>query len=164
VHRGRAAWTRLTGADKWQQTILWEFPENYKLYEHIKTKADGQAKTVKNHSGGGHDRQDAYLYGYPKGPRKRYRSPADFFPHLLWLCTDDNSDYQNCTCKMCSPVQLEVEKPAVKAEIKSERRAPSSASNLRPLLRPHSRRAHRRSEHLQCCSRPLCRSLVKVSS
>jgi hypothetical protein len=120
VHRGRAAWTRLTGADKWQQTILWEFPENYKLYEHIKTKADGQAKTVKNHSGGGHDRQDAYLYGYPKGPRKRYRSPADFFPHLLWLCTDDNSDYQNCTCKMCSPVQLEVEKPAVKAEIKSE--------------------------------------------
>lgn len=107
-------------ADKWQQTILWEFPENYRLYEHIKTKADGQAKTVKNHSGGGHDRQDAYLYGYPKGPRKRYRSPADFFPHLLWLCTDENSDYQNCTCKMCSPVQLEVEKPAVRVEIKSE--------------------------------------------
>lgn len=112
--------TRLTDAEKWQQTILWEFPENYRLYEHIKTKADGQAKTVKNHSGGGHDRQDAYLYGYPKGPRKRYRSPADFFPHLLWLCTDENSDYQNCTCKMCSPVQLEVEKPAVKPEVKTE--------------------------------------------
>jgi hypothetical protein len=116
----RKARAGLIKADKWQQTILWEFPENYKLYEHIKTKADGQAKTVKNHSGGGHDRQDAYLYGYPKGPRKRYRSPADFFPHLLWLCTDENSDYQNCTCKMCSPVQLEVEKPAVKTEIKSE--------------------------------------------
>ncbi|KAH4292519.1 hypothetical protein HBH98_152800 [Parastagonospora nodorum] len=106
--------------DKWQQTILWDFPENYKLYEHIKTKADGQAKTVKNHSGGGHDRQDAYLYGYPKGPRKRYRSPADFFPHLLWLCTDENSDYQNCTCKMCSVVQLDEERPVVKAEIKTE--------------------------------------------
>jgi hypothetical protein len=118
VRRKACAW--LTSIDKWQQTILWEFPENYKLYEHIKTKADGQAKTVKNHSGGGHDRQDAYLYGYPKGPRKRYRSPADFFPHLLWLCTDENSDYQNCTCKMCSPVQLEVEKPVVKPEIKSE--------------------------------------------
>ncbi|KAF2129672.1 hypothetical protein P153DRAFT_385884 [Dothidotthia symphoricarpi CBS 119687] len=100
-------------SDKWQQCILWDFPENYKLYEHIKTKADGQAKLVKNHSGGGHDRQDAYLYGYPKGPRKRYRSPADFFPHLLWLCTDETSDYQNCTCKMCSPVQLDAEKPAV---------------------------------------------------
>jgi len=116
---------RLTEADKWQQTILWEFPENYKLYEHIKTKADGQAKTVKNHSGGGHDRQDAYLYGYPKGPRKRYRSPADFFPHLLWLCTDENSDYQNCTCKMCSPVQLEVEKPAVKTEVRNEAAVPN---------------------------------------
>jgi hypothetical protein len=107
-------------ADKWQQCILWEFPENYKLYEHIKTKADGQAKTVKNHSGGGHDRQDAYLYGYPKGPRKRFRSPVEFFPHLLWLCTDETSDMQNCTCKMCSPVQLEVEKPAVKVEVKPE--------------------------------------------
>ncbi|KAH8728628.1 transcription-silencing protein Clr2-domain-containing protein [Phaeosphaeriaceae sp. PMI808] len=112
--------------DKWQQTILWDFPENYKLYEHIKTKPDGQAKTVKNHSGGGHDRQDAYLYGYPKGPRKRYRSPADFFPHLLWLCTDENSDYQNCTCKMCSPVQLEVEKPVVKSEVRSEVKAEPS--------------------------------------
>lgn len=110
----------LTGADKWQQCLLWEFPENYKLYEHIKTKADGQAKTSKNHSGGGHDRQDAYLYGYPKGPRKRFRSPVEFFPHLLWLCTDENSDMQNCTCKMCSPVQLEVEKPAVKVEVKPE--------------------------------------------
>ncbi|CAN9132832.1 unnamed protein product [Alternaria alternata] len=40
--------------DKWQQCILWELPENYVLYEHIKTKADGQLKTVKNHSGGGH--------------------------------------------------------------------------------------------------------------
>jgi hypothetical protein len=121
---GRGADTTLTAADKWQQTILWEFPENYKLYEHIKTKADGQTKTVKNHSGGGHDRQDAYLYGYPKGPRKRYRSPADFFPHLLWLCTDDHSDYQNCTCKMCSPVQLELEKPPAKTEARMEALAP----------------------------------------
>ncbi|KAJ8109991.1 hypothetical protein OPT61_g7049 [Boeremia exigua] len=106
--------------DKWQQCLLWEFPENYRLYEHIKTKADGQAKTSKNHSGGGHDRQDAYLYGYPKGPRKRFRSPLEFFPHLLWLCTDESSDMQNCTCKMCSPVQLEVEKPVVKVEAKPE--------------------------------------------
>ncbi|KAL5113410.1 hypothetical protein ACEQ8H_008707 [Pleosporales sp. CAS-2024a] len=114
--------------DRWQQTILWDFPENYRLYEHIKTKADGQAKTVKvkNHSGGGHDRQDAYLYGYPKGPRKRYRSPADFFPHLLWLCTDDSSDYQNCTCKMCSPVQLPVDRPAAKPDGESEPAAPAA--------------------------------------
>ncbi|CAO2654566.1 Nn.00g112990.m01.CDS01 [Neocucurbitaria sp. VM-36] len=106
--------------DKWQQCILWELPENYVLYEHIKTKADGQVKTVKNHSGGGHDRQDAYLYGYPKGPKKRFRSPIEFFPHLLWLCTDETNDYATCTCKMCCPQQPEPEKPAVKAEVKPE--------------------------------------------
>ncbi|KAF3043081.1 hypothetical protein E8E11_004654 [Didymella keratinophila] len=116
--------------DKWQQCILWEFPDNYKLYEHIKTKADGQAKTSKNHSGGGHDRQDAYLYGYPKGPRKRFRSPVEFFPHLLWLCTDEPSDMQNCTCKMCSPVQLEVEKPAVKVEVKPEIKRENSGQQV----------------------------------
>ncbi|KAF9694620.1 hypothetical protein EKO04_007269 [Ascochyta lentis] len=116
--------------DKWQQCILWEFPENYKLYEHIKTKADGQAKTVKNHSGGGHDRQDAYLYGYPKGPRKRFRSPVEFFPHLLWLCTDEASDYQNCTCKMCSPVQLEMEKPVAKVEARPEIKRESSEVHI----------------------------------
>lgn len=107
--------------DKWQQAILWDFPEGYRLYEHIKSKADGQTK-VKNHSGGGHDRQDAYLYGYPKGPRKRFRSPIEFFPHLLWLCTDESSDYQNCSCRICSPVQLEADKPKpeVKPEVKAE--------------------------------------------
>ncbi|KAF2020094.1 hypothetical protein BU24DRAFT_419671 [Aaosphaeria arxii CBS 175.79] len=98
--------------DKWSQTVLWDLPEGYRLYEHIKSKADGQAKAVKNHSGGGHDRQDAYLYGYPKGPKKRFRSPIEFFPHLLWLCSDDTNDTENCSCKMCSPVQLETEKPA----------------------------------------------------
>ncbi|KAF3033324.1 hypothetical protein E8E12_003984 [Didymella heteroderae] len=116
--------------DKWQQCILWEFPDNYKLYEHIKTKADGQAKTSKNHSGGGHDRQDAYLYGYPKGPRKRFRSPVEFFPHLLWLCTDETSDMQNCTCKMCSPVQLEVDKTAVKTEVKPEIKMENSGAQV----------------------------------
>ncbi|KAL6702561.1 hypothetical protein ACN47E_001344 [Coniothyrium glycines] len=105
--------------DKWQQCVLWNLPENYVLYEHIKTKADGQVKTVKNHSGGGHDRQDAYLYGYPKGPKKRFRSPVEFFPHLLWLCSDESGDRDNCTCKMCSPGG-DVEKPAVKIEVKAE--------------------------------------------
>jgi hypothetical protein len=105
--------------DKWQQCILWDLPENYILYEHIKTKADGQVKTVKNHSGGGHDRQDAYLYGYPKGPRKRFRSPVEFFPHLLWLCSDETGNRDNCTCKMCSPGG-DVEKAAVKVEVKTE--------------------------------------------
>ncbi|EUC42285.1 hypothetical protein COCMIDRAFT_103874 [Bipolaris oryzae ATCC 44560] len=114
--------------DKWQQCILWELPDNYVLYEHIKTKADGQVKTVKNHSGGGHDRQDAYLYGYPKGPKKRFRSPVEFFPHLLWLCNDENSDMTNCTCKMCSPAG-DVEKPQPKVEVKQEQPVPLKREN-----------------------------------
>ncbi|KAF2733682.1 hypothetical protein EJ04DRAFT_438619 [Polyplosphaeria fusca] len=100
----------------WTQCILWDLPEGYRLYEHIKSKVDGQTKPVKNHSGGGHDRQDAYLYGHPKGPKKRFRSPVEFFPHLLWLSTDEGGDYDNCACKLCCPVQLETEKPAPKAE------------------------------------------------
>lgn len=119
---GRLARGGLTGADKWQQCILWDFPEGYRLYEHIKSKANGETKPVKNHSGGGHDRQDAYLYGYPKGPKKRFRSPVEFFPHLLWLSTDESSDHQNCTCRICCPMQLESEKPALplKPEIRPD--------------------------------------------
>jgi hypothetical protein len=106
---------------KWSQCILYEFPKGYHLYEHIKSKVDGSQKPVKTHSGGGHDRQDAYLYGYPKGPKKRFRSPQQFFPHLLWLCTDETGDYENCTCAICSPMQLEVEKPApAKQEIRPD--------------------------------------------
>ncbi|KAJ4296878.1 hypothetical protein N0V90_006926 [Kalmusia sp. IMI 367209] len=113
--------------DKWQQCILWDFPEGYRLYEHIKSKMNGESK---NHSGGGHDRQDAYLYGYPKGPRKRFRSPVEFFPHLLWLCTDEASDYNNCTCRICSPMQIEVEKPAPapRPEVKLEKLDATSAA------------------------------------
>ncbi|KAF2790446.1 hypothetical protein K505DRAFT_327578 [Melanomma pulvis-pyrius CBS 109.77] len=105
---------------KWSQCILYEFPKGYRLYEHIKSKVDGQTKAVKTHSGGGHDRQDAYLYGYPKGPKKRFRSPQQFFPHLLWLSTDESGDHENCACQICSPMQLEIEKPAVKQEIKPD--------------------------------------------
>ena len=68
------------------------FPEHYRLYEHVKkTEKDGKTEVKsKTHAAGGNDRQDAYLYGHPAGRKKRYRSPADFFPHLLWLCTDES--------------------------------------------------------------------------
>ncbi|EON60957.1 hypothetical protein W97_00167 [Coniosporium apollinis CBS 100218] len=112
--------------DQEKACILAALPENYRLYEHIKSKgnaSDGKTtKATKNHAGGGHDRQDAYLYGHPLGRKKRYRSPAEFFPHLLWLVTDKAGDPDNCTCTICSPEQLEEEKPAKdsKAAIKKE--------------------------------------------
>lgn len=55
------------------------------------------------HAAGAFERQDAYLYGHPHGRKKRFRSPADFFPHVLWLATDKEGDPRNCSCKICSP-------------------------------------------------------------
>ncbi|KAF2217223.1 hypothetical protein CERZMDRAFT_31993 [Cercospora zeae-maydis SCOH1-5] len=112
-------------------------PENYRLYEHVKkTERDGKTEVKnKTHVGGQNDRQDAYLYGHPAGRRKRFRSPNDFFPHLLWLCTDESGDPDNCSCKLCSPEDLENIIPGAKT--KSERsikpEADSPAATARQL-------------------------------
>jgi hypothetical protein len=102
--------------------MLVSFPENYRLYEHVKkTEKDGKTEVKsKTHAAGGNDRQDAYLYGHPAGRKKRYRSPADFFPHLLWLCTDESGDPDNCGCKVCSPEDLAEVMPETKAKMKPE--------------------------------------------
>ncbi|KAK8161084.1 hypothetical protein BKA80DRAFT_222424, partial [Phyllosticta citrichinensis] len=96
-----------SGEHQHKAAILAQLPENYRLFEHIKSRThdgDPQSKRAsKNHAGGGHDRQDAYLYGHPLGRKKRFRSPADFFPHLYWLATDKTGDPGNCTCKICCP-------------------------------------------------------------
>ncbi|KAI9731357.1 MAG: hypothetical protein M1834_005262 [Cirrosporium novae-zelandiae] len=80
--------------------VLENFPENYRLYEHIKKKAE---KSDKSHAAGDADRRDAYLYGHPYGRKSRFRSPADFFHHLWWLVTDESGDEGNCCCKVCAP-------------------------------------------------------------
>lgn len=104
--------------------MLVAFPENYRLYEHVKKKTEKDGSTEiksKTHAAGGNDRQDAYLYGHPAGRKKRFRSPADFFPHLLWLCTDESGDPDNCCCKTCSPEDLENVIPGAKpVKAKSE--------------------------------------------
>ncbi len=96
-------------------------PENYRLYEHVKfttSETTGEPlKCVGNHTEDPNSRQDSYLYGHPQGPRKRYRSPADFFPHVLWLATDEKGDPDNCTCKICAPEDIQVfDKPPAKAQ------------------------------------------------
>lgn len=117
--------------------ILVSFPENFRLYEHVKkTEKDGKTEVKnKTHAAGGNDRQDAYLYGHPDGRRKRFRSPNDFFPHLLWLCTDESGDPDNCTCKICSPEDLETVLPGAKLKmaerpIKQEQHVTSMARQL----------------------------------
>ncbi|KAI9713276.1 MAG: hypothetical protein M1820_001263 [Bogoriella megaspora] len=120
--------------------ILAALPEGYRLFEHVKSKvADADEKVdesktqkVKSHAGGGHDRQDAYLYGHPLGRKKRFRSPADFFPHLLWLTTDESGDPDNCSCKICAPDELQMDvKPAKTKDIKQEDVKPEPATAVK---------------------------------
>ncbi|KAK6600028.1 hypothetical protein H4I96_07354 [Botrytis cinerea] len=87
--------------------VLKDLPEGYVLWEHVKynkNKLEADSKKEKGrHTAGVYERQDTYLYGHPQGRKKRYRSPADFFPHVLWLSTDPDGDPRNCSCKVCSP-------------------------------------------------------------
>ena len=102
--------------------MLVAFPENYRLYEHVKkTEKDGKVEVKsKTHAAAGNERQDAYLYGHPEGRRKRYRSPADFFPHLLWLTTDESGDPENCGCKICSPDDIDEPRPVGRPRTKMD--------------------------------------------
>ncbi|KAH8594505.1 transcription-silencing protein Clr2-domain-containing protein [Bisporella sp. PMI_857] len=89
--------------------ILEEFPQDYVLWEQIKykvDKTDKAEKTKTSHAAGGNERQDAYLYGHRGGRTKRYRSPADFFAHCLFL-SSPWTENDHCTCKLCSPAPKE---------------------------------------------------------
>ncbi|KAI0998761.1 hypothetical protein K3495_g9434 [Podosphaera aphanis] len=117
--------------------ILTELPDGYVLWEHIKYNKnkglDEKKKDKGKHAAGMYDRQDAYLYGHPHGRKKRYRSPADFFPHLLWLSTDREGDPANCSCKICSPdgdddIVEEIRAPSVEVVSKKEIKIPPSSS------------------------------------
>ena len=67
--------------------FLMFFPENYRLYRHNKETRD---------------HTDAYLYGYPQGRKKRFRSAQEFFPHFQWLMEGKTEDYGDCACKNCA--------------------------------------------------------------
>ena len=46
--------------------------------------------------------EDTFLYGYPQGRKKRFRSAQEFFPHFLWLMEGKSEDYGDCACKNCA--------------------------------------------------------------
>ena len=81
----------LTGEeeDPKPEYCLAEFPINYRLFEHIRTVKPDPTKSDQSRSSMRNERSDVYLYGHPDGPKKRFRSPHDFFSHLLWLVKDD---------------------------------------------------------------------------
>ena len=105
--------------------ILGALPEHYRLYEHIKYNkaSEGSQRSGKSHAAGANERQDAYLYGHPNGRKKRFRSPNEFFPHLLWLATDEAGDPNNCSCKFCTPEEMAGSEPSKEAK----QRTPSAS-------------------------------------
>ncbi|KAK6957617.1 hypothetical protein Daesc_000404 [Daldinia eschscholtzii] len=92
--------------------VLSAFPENYHLRQKMRDNksATDQAKAEQRH--------DCYLYGYPdlgvrgrsKAAPKNYRSPAEFFDHLLWLISGE-ADRNKCTCKHCKTWSASQAKP-----------------------------------------------------
>lgn len=125
--------SRITG----KNCILAALPENYRLYEHLKytiSETTGKLqKSTRNHAKGPNDRQDAYLYGHPLGRKKRYRSPADFFPHLLWLATDESGDRDNCACKICAPDEIQiVEKPQTTGQARTKTESLAKKDDVKP--------------------------------
>ena len=89
--------------------ILVDFPENYRLYKRFKDKKESKprtsdlSKTGKADGKDSHKSEDYYLYGYPLGHKKRFKSAVDFFPHLLWLAQGTSNQRTDCECKQCSP-------------------------------------------------------------
>ncbi|RGB37664.1 hypothetical protein C1646_666034 [Rhizophagus diaphanus] len=66
--------------------VLTDLPEGYKLFEHVKHYVHEPKKY----------RTDTYLFGFGS---IKFRSPAEFEDHLLWLSSDQST---NCLCKYCS--------------------------------------------------------------
>lgn len=112
--------------------FLSSFPENYRLYKPVKPKPGartaeaGVVKKAKN---------EAYLYGYPLGDKKKYRSAQEFFPHLLWLSTDGSEEYDDCACKLCSPDWIQkFDLPSSKASSDGANKKSSSTQKETKLI------------------------------
>ncbi|RIA99085.1 hypothetical protein C1645_811819 [Glomus cerebriforme] len=65
--------------------VLTDLPEGYRLFEHVKNYINEPKKR----------RTDTYLYGFGS---IKFRSPAEFEDHLLWLASDQST---HCSCKYC---------------------------------------------------------------
>ncbi|CAG8818273.1 2782_t:CDS:2 [Gigaspora margarita] len=70
------------------KAVLNDLPDGYALYEHIKHSPPDESGSTKL------IRRDTYLFGNGS----KYRSPAEFEEHLLWLASDKTS---SCKCRYC---------------------------------------------------------------
>ena len=68
-------------------------PDGYVLYEHARPNAtlqDGSKKRTTH---------DVYLHGWSSNPAQKFRSPAEFFLHLVWLVS--GAVPGSCGCRLC---------------------------------------------------------------
>ncbi|KAF0444840.1 chromatin silencing protein clr2 [Gigaspora margarita] len=70
------------------RAVLTDLPDGYGLYDHIKQYSLDKSEKSKP------TRTDTYLYGNGS----KFRSPAEFKDHLLWLASDKAV---SCNCKYC---------------------------------------------------------------
>ena len=81
--------------------MLHSLPANYVLYDHVKETYDKDPKTGEPFDEPFDSRHDYYLYGHISG--RRYRSPAEFLPHLYYLMnsTKETANQFGCRCQLC---------------------------------------------------------------
>ena len=89
-----------------QKWMLVDFPEHYRLYRRIKKGEQPVDELSKSNK-----LPEAWLYGYPLGRKRRYKSAVEFFPHLLWLAEGRSDDRTDCACRYCAPEWLQEVKP-----------------------------------------------------
>ncbi len=89
-----------------QKWMLVDFPENYRLYRRIKKGDQPLDELTKSNK-----LPEAWLYGYPLGRKRRYKSAVEFFPHLLWLAEGKSDDHTDCACRYCAPEWIQEVKP-----------------------------------------------------
>jgi hypothetical protein len=85
--------------------VLHSLPANYVLYDHVKETYNKNLETGEPFDEPIDIRHDYYLYGHIGGPTKRYRSPAEFLPHLYYLMnsTKETANQFGCHCQFCCP-------------------------------------------------------------
>ncbi|TCD61958.1 hypothetical protein EIP91_007666 [Steccherinum ochraceum] len=76
------------------RSVLVDFPAGYTLYVHLKGPANDP-------------RKDCYLLHSTIA--HRFRSPAEFFLHLIWLMKGKPWGRDKCECKYCKPKRTQTE-------------------------------------------------------
>jgi hypothetical protein len=76
-----------------EENYIVNFPKNYHMRHRTFSSTSGKAKDDK-------PRQDPFVFGHPSGPGERYRSPAEFALHILWLLSASEL-HEDCSCPLC---------------------------------------------------------------